>query len=348
MIRRARAALPVAWTAAALSRALPAARVGALLWALAAFTTPAPVRAQSLEGRVVHGVTGAAVPGARVELHRVTAEGGSVADSARSGDDGGFRFSLSAADGAVWLAAARYRGVLYFGPALHAPATGSEPYDVAVYDTTTAWAPPADVRVAIRQVVVAPAAGGGLDVAEVFDLAGRPDRTLVPGADTVALWAATLPDDASGVQPIEGGVPAEAIRFGAGGVELHSVLSPLGARVAYTYRVEGDELDLPVEHPTDRVELVIVDLDAEVRGAVHAETAERAGRIHHRYEGLDLAAGDRLRVRRMTPGGLDIWVLVWAAGGLLLLVAAYVVHRTGGARTGGAARGQLRVPGRGA
>jgi hypothetical protein len=98
--------------------------------------------------------------------------------------------------------------------------------------------------------------------------------------------------------------------------------------VAYTYRVEGNELDLPIEHPTDRVELVVVDLDAEVRGAVHAETAERGGRVHHRYEGLDLAAGDDLRVRRVTPGGLDAWVFGWAAVGTFLLIAAYFVHRT--------------------
>lgn len=311
----------------------PFARAVATLFGVLGLALPAQVYAQSLEGRVVHGVTGVSVPGAEVELHRVTAEGGSVADSAQSAADGGFRFSLSSAAGAVWLAAARYQGVLYFGPALHSSPPDAEPYEVAVYDTTTAWEAPPDVRVAIRQIVVARATGGGFDVVEVFDLAAMPDRTLVPGADTVALWAATLPRDAVGVQSIEGGAPEEGVRFAAGGVELHSVLSPLGARVAYTYRVAGEELDLPVEHPTDRVELVVVDLDAEVRGAVHAETAERGGRVHHRYEGLDLAAGDRIRVRRVTPGGLDVWVLLWASGGVLLLVAAYLVHRLGGPRT---------------
>lgn len=304
----------------------------ALLTVIAVFSAPGTARAQSLEGRVVHGVTGAAVPGAEVELHRVTADGGNVADSARSAGDGSFRFRLAPVEGAVWLAAARYRGVLYFGPALHATTVDSDSYEVAVFDTTTAWAPPAGVRVAIRQVVVAPAAGGGLDIAEVFDLAGPPDRTLVPGADTVALWRATLPGGANGVEAIEGGVPAAAVRLGAGVVDFRSVLSPLGARVAYTYRVDGDELDLPIEHPTDRVDLVIVDLDVEVRGAVHAETAERGSRIHHRYEGLDLSPGDDLRIRRVTPGGFDIWVLAWAAVGVLLLVAAYIVHRLGGLR----------------
>lgn len=309
----------------------------------ASLLAPAPARAQDastqLTGRVVHRVGageemdgGEGVADVQVELHRVTAGGGEVVDSTVSGPDGGFRFRLEADDEArpLYLAAVRYQGVRYFGPALHSGMSAEEPYEVAVYDTTTVTAPPADLRVGVRHVVVTPGPEGGLDVAEVVDVIGPDDRTIVAASDTLSLWSTALPEGARNPQVIEGGAPAEVIRFVGGRVELGSMVTPVGVRLSYTYGLDGDELEVPIEHPTDRVEVVVAGAEAEVSGASHAETTTRAGRLIHRYEGTSLKPGETIGIRLVDEGhGVDRWALIWAAIGLALLGGAVALALTG-------------------
>lgn len=287
-------------------------------------------------GRVVHGAGGGedtdGMAGVQVELHRVSAGGGGVVDSTVSGPDGSFRFRLEADDEArpLYLAAVRYLGVRYFGSALHAGMSADEPYEVAVYDTAMVTAPPSDLRVGVRHVVVTPGLEGGLDVAEVVDVIGPEDRTIVSASDTLSLWSTALPEGARNPQVIEGGAPAEVVRFVGGRVELGSMVTPVGVRLSYTYGLDGDELELPIEHPTDRVEVVVAGAEAEVSGASHAETTTRAGRLIHRYEGTSLQPGGTISIRLVDEGrGVDRWALIWAAIGLALLGGAAALALTG-------------------
>lgn len=297
-----------------------------------------PARSE-LNGRVVKGAGAErdtarreGLTGLTVELHRVTAGGGEVVDSTVSGSDGAFRFELAGDDEArpLYLAAVRYEGIRYFGPALHPGMTSEEPYEIPVYDTVLVSATPPGLHVGVRHVVVTPGMDGGLDVAEVIDVAGPDDRTLVAASDTLSLWSTALPDGAEGPQVIEGGAPSDVVRFAAGRVLLGSTLTPLGVRLSYTYRMDGDELELAVEHPTDRVEVVVAGAEAEVSGASHAETTTRSGRLVHRYEGTALEPGDTIGIKLLAAGGgIDRWALVWAALGLALLAGAGALAWTG-------------------
>jgi hypothetical protein len=304
-------------------------------------TSPESVQAarSELAGRVVRG-TGTGdeaagkdgVGGVEVELHRVTAGGGGVVDSTTSGPDGAFRFRIETDDEArpIYLAAVRYQGVRYFGPALHSGMSGDAPYEVVVYDTTMVAEAPTDLHVGVRHVVVTPGAEGGLDVAEVVDVIGPEDHTVVAASDTLSLWSTALPDGARDIQVIEGGAPAEVVRFVGGRVELGSMVTPVGVRLSYTYAIDGDELEVPIEHPTDRVEVVVAGAEAEVTGASHAETTTRGGRLIHRYEGTSLEPGRTIRIELVeSGGGVDRWALVWAVIGLALLGGAGALALTG-------------------
>lgn len=290
-------------------------------------TTAQPTGSSELAGRVVHGVDGGGIADAAVELHRVTTEGGSVVDSTVAAADGSFSFSLPDEEGRpIFLAAARHDGVRYFGPALHAGVETGEVYEVVVYDTVVVGAPPENLRVGVRHIVVTRGrTGDGLDVAEVVDIVGADDRTLVSAEDTLALWSTALPEGAREPQALEGGVPAESVVFEGGRARLRAMIAPAGVRVTYAYGLEGDELEIPIEHPTDRVDVVVAGVDAEVSGAAHAETSTRNGQLMHRYEGSDLEPGETLEVRLVSGGDTDPWVWIWVAIGSVLLAAAGLV-----------------------
>jgi len=347
------------------------AAAGLVLWSLAALAQVGPTSAPAasapaawpltqdavrsappvLSGRVVRGGEGGdgrdvldltaepdererpGIASMKVELHRVTADGGSVVDSAVTASDGTFRFTLSDDDERpLFLVAARHEGVRYFGPALHAGLEPDGPYEVVVYDTSAVAVPPIDLRVAVRHVVVTRGPDGGLDVAEVIDVIGPPDRTLVAASDTLALWSTALPEDAAQFEELEGQITTGAVDVLAGRVRLRSMVPPAGVRLSYTYRVPGETLELPIEHPTARVELVVAGAEAEVRGAAHAETSTRAGRLLHRYEGASLEPGESLKVRLFATGNGgsgDRWVWIWLTIGTGLLAAAGVLWWTG-------------------
>ena len=76
--------------------------------------------APTVEGRVVLGRDSTPVPGVEVALHGIADEGGGVVDRDTTGDDGRFLLRVAAPADTVtrlYLAATRYRGVLYFGRA---------------------------------------------------------------------------------------------------------------------------------------------------------------------------------------------------------------------------------------
>lgn len=288
--------------------------------------------AQSLEGRIVHGVDSSAVEGVKVELHRVTATAGSVVDSTVSLADGSFTFRLAEepASDALWLAAARHAGILYFGPARHAGQIGDEAYEVLVYDSVTVTTPPSDLRVGIRHLVVTAGASGGFEVAEVIDVLGSAHLTLVPVPDTLAIWSSAMPESAVAPRAIEGGVAPEALTFEPGRVELRSMISPLGARVTFVYTTRLPELEIRIDHPTDRLEVVVAGLNLEVTGATLAESSITRGQPVYRYTADELLPGAtvRLVVAGRKPGAGSI-AMVWALIGVGLLLAAGILWMTG-------------------
>jgi hypothetical protein len=284
----------------------------------------APLAAQTLEGRVVLGPAATPVSGATVELHRVTSSAGEIADSTTSAVDGSFSFALPEDSDpvALWLAAARNEGVLYFGPATHAGQVADGEYTVVLYESTIVEEPPTDLRLAVRHLVVTPGTAGGYDVAEVMDIVGPPGVTLVPASDTMAIWSSSLPSSARGPRAIQGGVPTEAVSFADGEVRLNTMLSPSGARVTFVYATERPDLEIRIDHPTDRLDIVVYDPSAAVTGARPANSVVRNGQELQRYELTDIAPGAVISIssRVSEPvGGRPIW---WGLLGLVLLSAA--------------------------
>ena len=150
----------------------------------------------------------------------------------------------------------------------------------------------------------------------------------------MAVWSTSLPSSAVGPRAIQGGVPEEAISFFDGQVRLHAMLSPAGARITFVYATERPDLELRVEHPTDRLEIVVSDPTAEVTGARSLGSVERNGLALQRYELTDVSPGAVISVssRVSRPvGGSPLW---WGLIGLLLLAAAAVSWKWDGKAAG--------------
>ncbi|MFQ5888877.1 MAG: hypothetical protein ACE5JR_02370 [Gemmatimonadota bacterium] len=300
-------------------------------------TRPAQDAARELRGVVVRGVDSRGVSGAWVELHRVTADSGALVDSVVSARDGSFRFLLREPPGstAVYLTAARHQGVLYFGPPLHGGEDPPRPYRVLVYDTAIVSGAPGDVTVSVRHTILSPLEPGSpaLEVMDVFDLEGTSGRTLVAAAPGQAVWTARFPRGATDKVVVPSGPATGEIRFVDGRVILAGPLRPTGRRVTLRYMVPDGALELPVDHRTRRLELLIARTASEprVEGAEARETTEVEGRVYLRFTGRELDAGSRVAVS-WSAAGPNAAAWAWLAAGITLLAAAVFAMRRSGCR----------------
>jgi hypothetical protein len=291
---------------------------------------------QELRGRVTLADS-LPVGGIRVELHGVSETAGAIVDSAIAGPDGQFDFSLpgSTEAGAVFLVGARYGGVLYWGPPVH-PTSLDElvDYSVAVFDTTLVAGPVGTLQSAFRHVVVTPGPGG-LQIAEIIDVKGVPGRTLLPSGDSVFVWTGALADNSSGVFPAEGGVPPEDLAVSNGAIGFAGALPPTGIRVAVEYMVSGTEYALRLEHPTERLELLVMPrpgMTLEVEGLVEGSVGSDMPVPVRRFTAVDLSATATVSVRvgREEPGmgQARVWFLVGLALGAAALLSLGFTRRT--------------------
>jgi hypothetical protein len=289
---------------------------------------PGTLRAQTVNGVVISGRDSSAVPGVTVLMHRITADAGEVVDSTATDARG--RFSLSMSDSedpaALFAAAALNDGVNYFGPAMHAGMEPSDPYTIVVHDTETIDGTLTDSRIMLRHVVVSPTAHGLVQITEVVDVAGEPGRALATASVVDPIWVIDLPAGIESWTPVAGGLPAEALSLVGNRVEVRAKLPPTGMRVAYAYFREGPEVELPVAHPTDRLEVILVGADEEnlvglnPGSSADLPPASNAKRFVATALEPGAAVGLTLESESAPTGAVLIWVIV----GLLLLVAAGV------------------------
>jgi hypothetical protein len=300
-----------------------------------------PGRAQELRG-LVSLADSTPVAGAVVELHRVSEDTGAFVDSATADASGGFAFVLrpDADPGAVFMAGARYDGVLYWGPPVHSTnPTDREGYTVVVFDTMAVSAPASDLRTSIRHVVITPTASG-LQVEEIIDVEGMPDRTLVGETDSVLVWTTLLARDAHGVVPSAGGVPLEDVAPGDRSVGFRGALPPSGIRVVLQYFVPSGEYALELDHPTGRLELLVMPqpgLDLRVSGLEEAAVGRGMRVPVRRFTGTDMTVGASVTVHASIegPGGgrAGIWFLIALVLGAAALVSVRLSPRRSRAGT---------------
>ena len=303
-------------------RAVAAAPMLAALWVT-------PGWGQELRGLVALADS-TPVASAIVELHRVSEETGVLVDSTVTDASGRFAFVFQSDEdlGVVFLAGARHGGVLYWGPPVHAsnPAD-SDDYAVVVFDTTAVSGPVPSLRASIRHVVITPATRG-LQIEEIIDVEGMPERTIVGEADSVLVWTTSLARDAHGAVSLAGGVPPEDLALGEGSVGFRGALPPSGIRIVLQYVVPSSEYTLRLDHATARLELLVMlqpGLEIQVSGLEEAPVGDGMRVSVRRFTGVDLPDGSAVAVRaeieRPRRGRAWMWFMVSLALGAAALLS---------------------------
>lgn len=294
-----------------------------------------PGLGQDLHGRVTLADS-LPVGGVRVELHSVSETAAALVDSVTAAADGGFEFLLpeSGEPGAVFLVGARYGGVLYWGPPIHSTNPDElVDYSVAVFDTALVAEAVGSLSTAFRHVVITPGPAG-LQIAEIIDVRGMPERTLLPSGDSVFVWTGALAANSHGVFPAQGGVPPEDLAVRDGTIGFAGALPPTGIRVALEYVVSGTEYALRLAHPTERLELLVMlraGMTLEVDGPVEASVGTEMPVPVRRFTAANLpesaAVSVRVGVEEPSRGRAWVWFLLALALGAAALLSARLTSR---------------------
>jgi hypothetical protein len=312
------------------SRRLQGTCVPALLALLIASASGLP--AQEIAGTVYAATDSAAVPGAMVLLHRITSVSGEVVDSTMADGSGRFLLTIEEEENpeVLYAAAAVRDEVSYFGPVLHPGMAPPDEYAIYAYELQSVEGPITDNAVLLRHVVVTPTAHGLLQVGEVVDVAGIPDRAVRTTDASTPIWSMTLPRGAQSFMPIEGGLPPESITELNGRVEARATLPPSGLRLSYGYYADGAELDFPIEYPTERFEVILVGAaEDELRGLVPGDVSDLpgGGSEVRRFVATDLEPGSSVGLTMESEPLAWGPVLIATLIGVAFLAAAVVSAR---------------------
>jgi hypothetical protein len=298
-------------------------------------------------GRVVRvaGADSQPLGGAWVVLHGVTTSGGAPVDSARSSRDGRYAVQAPTFDStALYVVSVMHQGIAYFTSPVHTFGRRVDTAEVlAVFDTSSVTP---DIRVAQRHIVVRRAApDGSRRVVELIVLANDGDRTRVAAGPERPVWRGTLPRGATQLEVGQSDVSGEAI-VARGDTLLVTAPVPPGQKqvvVSYLLPASARALDLPVDQPLLRLNVLVEDSAARVAegplAAMGFEVME--GASFARFDGALAQGGGRVVVWFGRSGFAVIhwwWIIVLLAGGALAwALAATWAHGPAGVTTGDAA-----------
>ncbi len=273
-----------------------------------------------LAGRLVRVGAADSTPLAGTVLaHRISEAAQGAVDSARTDARGRFRFRIAAPEsGAVYVVSARHAGIGYFSQPFTSEArTGADAITLAVFDTASAGPP---LAIAVRHLVVqAPEAGGARRVLDLTQVLNAGTTTRVARDSLTPVWSGRLPAGAEGPAAGAGDVPANAVRFVDGRIEVAAAFPPGQKQIVVTYTLPDDarELVLNVDQPIGRLEVLVEDSTAAPAGALQPdEPLTLEGRRFAHFAGGGLAAGTRAAVRfgrDSRSRGLAGWLIVGAA-----------------------------------
>lgn len=246
-----------------------------------------------IQGEVRAG--GNPVPDVMVTLHEVSADFSGEIDSVRVGNEGRFSLRLPrlpehGVTAEVYFASVRYRGLLYFGPAITSPAQLDSLYVIQAYDTLAV--PPGGVELPlIQRSLFLDKMQEGWQATDVFQLRQEEDRTLFSPEEGV-IWSYPLPPGARDFQVGQSELAPDDTRFTDGRIELFAPIPPGERFYLVRYSIPEDEFILPLPGLTQRLEVMVrepgpeVDLTPLVPGApVELEP----GNTFRRYEGVNLS-----------------------------------------------------------
>jgi hypothetical protein len=310
---------------------------------LLALLLPGPLAAQArFSGTVIRVVAGdtLVVPGAPVQLHRVSVEAQGVIDSTRTDRAGRWRFRPALETDANYLVSTQYAGIEFFTPPLSVdPARPDTGVRIVVADTSSS--PGVRVPLASRHLLVQGGDSAGwrgiLDVI-VFD--NRTGFTRIAPDTTRPSVVVLLPPGAREPELADGDIGPEAVRFRDGALEVYSPLAPGEVSLTVQYLLPADaEVGVPFGD-TVAVFNLLVDGEGAVIGGPHLEgpiPTQIEGKEFRRWSGPvpgGMVLQLDLRASRATPQ----WLLAALVGAMAagLAVALVVARRKGGLAKRGA------------
>jgi hypothetical protein len=228
---------------------------------------------QRVQGQVVRpGATEMVpVPHVLVTLHRVGSDHAAPLDSVRADGSGHYAFTYrrTGDESAIYFVSASYGGIAYFTPPLTDAVVKGENAEIAVYDTTSV---PVPIGVRGHHIVVSAVdASSQRSVTEVYELSNDTSVTRIASGsgEDGAVWRAGFPSKATDLRVTQGDIPPAAVAFSSGYVSVFAPIAPGLAQLAFTYTLPASSfpLSIPVQQPTQILEVLVEDPKGSVRGA---------------------------------------------------------------------------------
>lgn len=210
------------------------------------------------------------VAGAWVTLHRVGPDSAGPLDSLRSDARGryAFKYRHSGSDDAIYFVSASYAGIAYFTPPLTSAVVKGEDGEITVFDTTSRHVP---LSLRGHHVVVSAVDANALrSVVEVYDLSNDTSVTRVAANDqpSGATWQTHILPVATNFKVNQGDVPAQAVSYSNGLVNVFAPIAPGLKQVSFSYTLPAKSfpLRLPLEKATTVYEILIEEKAGAVSG----------------------------------------------------------------------------------
>jgi hypothetical protein len=210
------------------------------------------------------------VAGAWVVLHRVGPDRAGPLDSVRTDRQGRylFKYARTGSADAVYFVSASYDGIAYFTPPLPEGTVGGDDGEITVFDTTSARIP---LSLRGHHVVVSAVDANALrSIVEVYDLSNDTSVTRVAAGDTPAgaTWQTHILPGATNFQVSQGDIPAAAVSYVDGLVNVFAPLAPGVKQVSFSYTLPARSfpLKLPLEKETGVYEIMIEEKAGTVTG----------------------------------------------------------------------------------
>ena len=210
------------------------------------------------------------VAGAWVTLHRVGPDSAGPLDSLRSDARGrySFKYRHSGSDDAIYFVSASYAGIAYFTPPLTSAVVKGEDGEITVFDTTSRHVP---LSLRGHHVVVSAVDANALrSVVEVYDLSNDTSVTRVAANDqpSGATWQTHILPVATNFKVNQGDVPAQAVSYSNGLVNVFAPIAPGLKQVSFSYTLPAKSfpLRLPLEKATTVYEILIEEKAGAVSG----------------------------------------------------------------------------------
>jgi hypothetical protein len=247
-----------------------AARTRFGLVALVCAASPLSLFAQAqFAGTVIRVVAGdtVTVPGAVMQLHRVSQLAQGVIDSGRTDGRGRWSFRTRLDEGANYLVSARFAGIEFFTPPLATdrarPDTGVR---IVVADTSSG--PEARVVMSSRHLLVQGGdSAGWRGVLDVVVLENHSGYTRIAADTTRPAFVMLLPPDAHDPELADGDIGPEAVRFHDGALELYAPLAPGEASLTIQYLLPAERaVGIPIGDTVATFNLLIDGEGAAIAG----------------------------------------------------------------------------------